>query len=298
MRERRCFVQFIHPGGEHQPDGGDLKFWNRGAHRRKFLKSRGRYLDRGAFREGEIVFWGEWEPESRVVARYPDHVADGPRFLYEPFFVEHRDRAWRQNTDPFVFGERFHYTGCMQNTRRGPTQLRFLAPGSLVLFGSCREKARFVVDTVLVVGEFVDHSARDWEQKLDGRISSTYRKVTVEPWYRGAGPDARSHRLYFGATPQDPAGGLFSFVPCQPYDENRRGFARPEVRIPGFITPHLTQGKKIARDLSLAEIGELWEQVVGQVEDQGVSLGTYAELPSPREEGSGRVEDPDSVGRC
>jgi hypothetical protein len=94
------------------------------------------------------------------------------------------NRAWRQNTDPFVFGAQFHYTGCMQHTRRGPTQLRFLAPGSLVLFGSCREKARFVVDTAFVVGEFVDHSAQDWEQKLDGRISNTYRKVTVEPWYR------------------------------------------------------------------------------------------------------------------
>src|SRR2546422_5325948 len=33
MRERRCFVQFIHPGGEHWPDQGDLKFWNREQHR-------------------------------------------------------------------------------------------------------------------------------------------------------------------------------------------------------------------------------------------------------------------------
>ncbi len=172
----------------------------------------------------------------------------------------------------------------MQHTRRGPTQLRFLAPGSLVLFGSCRKKARFVVDTVFVVGEFVDHSAQDWEQKLDGRISSTYRKVTVEPWYRGAVPDTRSHRLYFGATPPDPAGDLFSFVPCQPYDRNGNGFARPEVRIPGFTTGHLTQGKKMARDLSLTEIGELWKQVVRQMEDQGVSLGTYAMLPSQRKE--------------
>ncbi|MBD0348819.1 MAG: hypothetical protein ICV59_06680 [Thermoleophilia bacterium] len=86
MRERRCFVQFIHPGGEHWPDQGDLKFWNRDAHRRKFLKGRGRYLDGGDAKEGEIVFWGEWEPESKVVARYTDRVPDGPRFLYEPFF--------------------------------------------------------------------------------------------------------------------------------------------------------------------------------------------------------------------
>ncbi|MGH2716418.1 MAG: hypothetical protein ACRDM7_21535 [Thermoleophilaceae bacterium] len=84
MRERRCFVQFIHPGGEHWPDRGDRKFWNREAHRRKFLKGRGRYITGGEAREGEIVFWGEWEPESRVLARYSDRVADGPHFLYEP----------------------------------------------------------------------------------------------------------------------------------------------------------------------------------------------------------------------
>jgi hypothetical protein len=131
VRERRCFVQFIHPGGEHRPDQGDLRSWNRAVHRRKFLDSRGRYLDRGSLKEGEIVFWGEWEPESRVIARYAGSSADEPQFLYEPFFVEHRDGAWRQNTDPFVFGPRFHYTGCMEHTCRGPTQLRFLAPGSL-----------------------------------------------------------------------------------------------------------------------------------------------------------------------
>jgi len=45
MFERLCFVQFIHPGGEHEPDDGDLKLWNCGAHRRKFMKARGRYLE-------------------------------------------------------------------------------------------------------------------------------------------------------------------------------------------------------------------------------------------------------------
>ena len=298
MRERRCFVQFIHPGGEHRPDDGDFKFWNRNAHRRKFLKSGGRYLDRGQPNEGEVVFWGEWEPESRVIDRYVDRVPDGPHFVYEPFFVEHSDGVWRQNTDPFVFGERFHYTGCLQHTRRGPTQLRFLSPGSLVLFGSCRDKSRFVVDTVFVVSEFIDHSARDWEQMLDGRVSTTYRKVTLEPWYRGSPPQGQSHRLYFGATPENAVGEMFSFFPCRPYEENGHGFARPEVHIPGFITRHLMQGKKMARDLSLAEIGELWEQVVRQVDSQGLALGTYAELPPQRQERGGPIEHRAIVGRC
>lgn len=225
-------------------------------------------------------------------------MPDGPHFLYEPFFVDDRDSAWRQNTDPFVFGERFHYTGCLQHTRLGPTQLRFLAPGSLVLFGSCREKSRFVVDTVFVVRNHVDHGARDWEEALDGKVSGVYRKVTLEPWYRGSVPEGQSHRMYFGATPEEPVAGMFSFFPCSPYDQGERGFARPEIHIPGFITRHLTQGKKIARDLSLTEMGELWKQVVGQVESQGLALGTHAELPPKRGGGGARVQDPDSVSRC
>jgi len=38
---------------------------------------------------------------------------------------------------------------------------------------------------------------------------------------------------------------------------------------PGFVTRHLTQGKKMARDLSLVEMSDLWHQVVRQVEDKG-----------------------------
>jgi hypothetical protein len=47
MRERRCFVQFIHPGGEHRPDAGDTKHWNVGDHRRKFLTRPGRDIADG-----------------------------------------------------------------------------------------------------------------------------------------------------------------------------------------------------------------------------------------------------------
>ena len=88
MMERRCFVQLIHPGGEHEPDHGTMKLWNRGHHARKFLKAPGRFgtLPYTADQEDEIVFWGEWEPETRVVARYAVPVAGGPRYLYEPFY--------------------------------------------------------------------------------------------------------------------------------------------------------------------------------------------------------------------
>jgi hypothetical protein len=32
MDDNLCFVQFIHPGGEHEPDDGVIKNWNRDDH--------------------------------------------------------------------------------------------------------------------------------------------------------------------------------------------------------------------------------------------------------------------------
>jgi len=279
MEDSRCFVQFIHPGGEHDPDKGNLKCWNRDSHRRKFLKSHGRYLDHGEVLEGQIELWGEWEPESTVTKRLGNPVADGPNYIYEPFFVRHRDGV-RQNTDPFVFGERFHYTGCRQHRNGHATQLRNLAPGSLVLFGSCLQKSRFVIDTVFVVsGQHIDHTSRDYRQTLQPAVSDTYWTVTVEPWYAGERPPTESYRLYFGATVRRPIHGMYSFFPCQPYKADGGGFARPEIGIPGFITPHLTQGAKIARDLDMNKLRELWETVAGQVQRQGLMLGVFADLP-------------------
>lgn len=280
MQDRCCFVQFIHPGGEHWPDTPQLKRWNRDQHRRKFLKSRGRYLADGELHDGELEFWGEWEPESRVVKRYDGRVADGPHFLFEPYLVREQPDGWRQNTDPFVFGDHFHYTGCLQHTSRGETQLRHLAPGSIVLFGSCRQKQRFVLDTVFVVSDqHVDHTSRDHLETLRPAVSDVYWLATGEPWYTGEAPAERSHRLYFGASYEQPFAGMFSFFPCRPYDPGGDGFARAEIDIPGFITRHLTQGKKIARDLSTSQLHELWETVVGQVETQGLRPGVFAELP-------------------
>lgn len=298
MDERRCFVQFIHPGGEHRPDNGDLKFWNRADHRRKFLKSPGSYLVDDEVAEGEIVFWGEWEPESRVVRRYQQPLPDGPGFLYEPYYVERSDGLWRQNTDPFVFGERFHYTGCMQHTSRGPTQLRYLAPGSLILFGSCRQKSRFVVDTLFVVADHIDHTADDRSSQLE-QISATYRAVTIEPWYSAPKvPHEQSHRLYFGATPDQPMDGMFSFFPCKPLEDRNRGFARPDLQIPCYVTPNLYQGRKVAKDLEPPKLRDLWRDVVRQVEAQGLVLGVRAELPPERTEAEARGKDPPSRERC
>ncbi len=284
MRDRRCFVQFIHPGKEHGPDDGELKRWNRGDHRRKFMTSTGAYLDNGRTVEGPIVFWGEWEPPSRVVRRFADASGGRPAYLHEPLPAVAESEAWRQNTDPFVFGSRFLYTGCLQHTKLGATQLRHLAPGSVVLFGSCLDKSRFALDTALVVSSFVDHGPLDVRRVLDGKVAGEYWDVTLNPWYSGSIPGGRTFRLYFGATPAESVDGMFSFFPCLPdEDPGRVRFARPEIQIPGFITPQLTQGKKIARNLSITELTELWAETLRQVRDAGLRLGVRADLPHGEE---------------
>jgi hypothetical protein len=87
VEDRRCLVQFLHPGGEHSPDDPRLTFrsWNRGNHKRMFLKSPGQYMDGAAARDAEVFFWGEWEAQSRIIARMRSKKRGLPRYLHEPF---------------------------------------------------------------------------------------------------------------------------------------------------------------------------------------------------------------------
>jgi hypothetical protein len=277
--EKLCFVQFIHPGGEHGPDAPGMKRWNVGLHRRKFLRSTGVALDSSRQKQrDELIFWGEWEPESRV-DEVASPVAEGPRFVQRPFYSDPPSEGWRQNTDPFVFGDQFHYTGCLQHTRHGPTQLRFLGRGSVILFGSCIGRSKFVLDTLFVVDRWVHHTEADHQHALEGQISDVYRAVTIDSWYSGPGCDSNSYRLYFGATPEQPVGEMFSFFPASTSERHPNGFPRPEIRL-DLITPNLTQGKRLNPQTSLSDVRRLWSAVAKQVEASGLLLGVHADLPS------------------
>jgi hypothetical protein len=282
MDDRLCVVQFLHPGAEHIPPANGQMAWNTGAHRRKFLSASGSATDGRDVFDTELVFWGEWEPDSRVVETYPEPVLDGPRWLHEPGWRPLEVGRWAQNTDPFVFGDQFHYTGCQQHKRRNglvqPTQLRALARGSVILFGACR-RDQFVLDTVLVVDGHLDHGASDHTAVLANRVSETYRSVVLEPWYRGNVPEYASHRLYFGATPARPVNGMFSFAPCRLRADTPRGFARPVIELPGVITDHHKQSYKLNPQATIAACAELWEAVAEQVLRSGSLLATHFDLP-------------------
>jgi hypothetical protein len=135
-----------------------------------------------------------------------------------------------------------------------------------------------VIDTVFVVDSWIDHSLRDYEDLKDV-VSETYWRATIEPWYSGSVPEEQSHRLYFGANQQEPVNGMFSFFPCSTPMRHPNGFARPEIRFPGYVTPTLTQGKRLNRGVTSSEARVGWDEVIRQVRAQGLLLGAYAELP-------------------
>lgn len=283
-----CFVQFLHPGGEHQPDRDSVKEWNTGDHRRKFMVTRGRCIDGGGQScDGEILFWGEWEPESEVDREISRRISNGPYYIWRPFYVEPQSYRRLQNTDPFVLTA-FLYGVCQQHTKAGPTQLRYLDKGSVILFGSCVAD-EFVLDTVFVARDWVDHDISNYEIRLKGRVPDAYWHVTLGPQYHsdrdngscGSEPQ-RSYRLYIGATHDDPFEGMFSFFPCRLRGEAPDGFARPVIRDPRFITDNHRQGKRLNSQSTLNESRRLWDTVVSQVLRQANQLGVYAEMPEQR----------------
>lgn len=283
MSEQLAFVHFPHPGGEHGPDSedGQLKRWDTDQHdhRRKFMLMPGAWRDQvhGPTHEGAIVFWGEWEAAS-AVEPVTEHVAGGPHWLHVPFYNGIEDApsgGIRQNTDPFVFGDRFLYTYCRQPNNQN---LRRLAPGSLILFGSTY-KRRFVLDTCFVVAERVAHGPRDYHDVAVPRVPNVFRETTLDPMYQQMG---KSCSLYLGATAEQPAAnGTFSFVPCLPAAE-RRTFARPTIELERpLIKVGRTQQAGTIPYNDAKELRELWERVVARVLES-CSLGVRVAIPSPR----------------
>jgi hypothetical protein len=279
------FVQFIHPGKEHTPDKNNQNYldWNKGSHKRKFLKNSGTYLegDRQVKSDLGLIFWGEWEAQSNIqqlkVARKGE-----PQYLYEPYYVIPKNYQNLQNTDPFVFGDNFYYVCCKQATKRGPTQLRYLESGSVIVFGSCSNK-QFVLDTVFVVDRYYNIESL---KQISQHVPDTYTDVTLKCIYScikknknncTANPD---FRLYIGATFDKPKNGMFSFFPCLPSQKNsNQGFIRPVIKIPNAISDGLTQGLKFNRDCN---IPKLWQKVKSQVEQANLKLGIYTKLPSQK----------------
>ena len=274
------FVQFPHPGGEHNPPT-DAMPWNVGDHRRKFLRAPGRYVDTdGHVASTGLAFWGEWEPPSRVVQRWPKS-GRLPRAVHEPYWTTPHGTGFRQNTDPWIWGENMFYSCCKQvvGPERRPTSMQSLTPGSVICFGSTVDR-QFCVDTVLVVA-----SAEPWvaanAEELDANdafIACTARSVASNP----DDIDVKL-TLYRGATIDEPINGMYSFVPARRADHGTPRFPRPPINIRGLINPENRQstwGSK--RPLDLDAVRTAWIAAKEQVVEAGLALAVSLDVP-PRE---------------
>lgn len=174
-------VQFMHPGAEHKP-AGEGRDWNSGHHKRIFLRSPGTYINKdGAAESSSLLFWAEWEADADLVKRYENAPRYQPHYLFEPYYRPRSSYLGLANTDPFVFGEHFHYAGCQQYRKGSPTQLHRLPDGSVVLFGSRINKTKFALDTVLVVAKSTYHCYEELPH-IRRQVSRTYDEVTLHPW--------------------------------------------------------------------------------------------------------------------
>ena len=305
MTDSRCFVQFPHPGGERRPGPGGHAAWNtlRAAHARKFMQTGGEWIEAdGSTYRGDLWAWGEWEAQSELLRRLEGPEALGyPKFLWRPYYVvPDEGYGGLHNTDPFIFGERFLYSNCKQLSGR---RIRSLARGSVIAFGSLKA-GQWVLDTVLVVSDFVDYTAAQAPAALAGFVPEAFLAVTGGPLAdndedatcgperdsrtgcgggtRADAPDA-TLRLYRGATPKNPVHGMFSFFPAMP-EGGTRGFPRLDACLPRFcFTQNLRQGHKLTCDLDEETLRQLWECLVAQVHDAGLVAGTHAALPQRRD---------------
>ncbi len=289
LTEKLCFVQFLHPQSEPSRNRGSR--WNTGNHVRKYLRTDGTYLSGDQAINGPIEFWGEWEAESVVAREFQSGDPQGPGRVWRPCYEKKTDYRGLQNTDPFVFGG-FFYTGCQQHTQQGPTQLRYLSRGSVVLFGS-RVGGIFALDTVFVVDRWVDHDVATYRSVLRGRVPEAYWDVTLGPRYSDTDPlcgpralvclpeEWESDRLYIGATYDRQVDGMFSFVPCLRAGFSSSGFPRPTIELPGMVNPRLTRKYRSNPQRSTVEVEDLWRQVVEQVLCQGLDLGISVSVPGP-----------------
>ena len=271
------FVQFPHPGAEHRP-AHDETPWNVGKHRRKFLLSPGRYVDHhGQVVEDNLAFWGEWEPPSRVEQRW--HLEGRlPRAIHIPYWKRPAGGGSRQNTDPWVWGERMLYSNCKQTTgpERRATSMQRLVPGSVICFGSTIG-GEFCADTIFVVA-----SAEPWVPAASDRldVDRAFMVCTGES-LTSTGRDAHMClTLYRSATVDDPFEGMFSFIPARPADNADARFSRPVVDLPGLINPANRQSTwGSTRPLSVEAVRDAWASLRDQVLAQGLFLGVTVQLP-------------------
>lgn len=287
-------IQFIHPGGQYQinkhskrycwnnkySDG--MYFWNNGAHCRKFLRSRGDYVDRNNkfMKSEELLFWGEWEPCSHFkMLGNPTNNPFLPQHIHYPKYCLKNQGT--MNTDPLVFGTDFYYSNCNKKV-----QSLKLAPGSIILFGTNyltpkTGKPCFVLDTVFIVKERVSYNAINLKASLGFKKGDILYDITLSKIQEG------KFNLYTGENYLN-NNRYFSFVPVMKFDENsKNGFERVKFYLDAKIGKNYLKDIQsirlgfayFKRNASLKQCQNFWDSLIGKIRSQGFDPGVSFDLP-------------------
>lgn len=271
------FIQFPHPGGEHNPPADHMP-WNVAGHRRKFLIAPGECLDgddrvlRG--RAGVLGRVGATLPRGTAVARRrppasssPPPLLDGARDQRVP--AEHRPMGVGRPNDLQQL-QADHRAGASAHVHaavdaRIDHLLRFHHRWRVL----CRHRLRRRLDRALPA------------EAAELAVDEAFKACTGGAITAG-GRDAHvSLTLYRGATVENPVEGMFSFVPARRADEDDPRFTRPPIRLPGFINPasrQSTRGSK--RPLPMDTLRDTWNALHHQVVAADLLLRSGFRLPS------------------
>lgn len=258
-------IQLIHPGGYDRREGKIL--WNRGKHKRKLIKNEILFLEDSGKSKNELgYFWGEWESYS-IASR---ENFNGNKYYAHTLLLHSTDNDKTGvisdscsggcknadngllNTDPYVFGNHFYYSNCMQN--KYPI-LKNLRENDIIIFGS-RVNGEFVLDTVFVVDcEITNDECSDCFKSVTGNLLTKESNCKI---YKG--------KMYNEKAKKDE---IYSFFPC-----SNKPFDRPVLDLEG-----ITKQKRGVHYIKEKSSKEMWNNIVAAVKSKGLKIGVWAKEP-------------------
>lgn len=301
-------VQFMHPGPEFEVQGcmtigkSVPVAWRKtdGAslhsdHCRRLVRHHGQFVAdlNGEPKEGDLAFWTEWEGPTQAMKIPCNEDFFSACFQHEvqfPCRVSEPGEAVKgasqtgcggdafMDTDPCVFGRTFKYAICQQSPN---SDLRRLAPNSLIVFGSYKKSQRgqevFCLDTVFVVeGDGIDYTY----STINGiYCSEAYKNLSLRR------VDKAAKNTFYRGVRYGTGREIFSFTPAKRVGdkefsrrcviEDVKTLNQPGVKV---FAQGRTQGfcSQIVEDET---IRQTWRKIVDQVRAQGFVLGVGFDWP-------------------
>jgi hypothetical protein len=300
----QTIIQFFHPGKEHghDKDNKNHKSWNEAEHRRKFMSVTGDCLSKDGIlmTNQDVMFWGEWEPDSNVKEFYEYNNDVLPRYLHSPYIRKTlptpnsnskscNKKNW-QNTDPFVFGDNFKYAICQQGKKYEGYRICGLKAGTIIVFGSLYKDKQYNtyksmrVDTVFVVSQ--DYIDKNKLLTINFNNLSENDKKYFDVSFRMAFPNNTSfpdiNKIYTGVEykNRDRYNGLFSFIPAMKKTKEmpREGFCRIEIEL--FHPTNQPQTSFMVKHLSTDKCIKYWTDLKNKCLSSTGCIATRINMPN------------------